>query len=70
MSGVAESGWASSSCFATNAKRAGSALENRLRHAAIKAERQELIRLWRENEISDEVLHHLEEILDYQEAHL
>ncbi len=47
-----------------------SALENRLRHAAIKAERQELIRLWRENEISDEVLHHLEEILDYQEAHL
>ncbi len=32
--------------------------------------RQELIRLWRENEISDKVLHHLEEILDYQEAHL
>jgi Na+/H+ antiporter len=47
-----------------------STLENRLRHAAIKAERQELIRLWHENEISDEVLHHLEEILDYQEAHL
>jgi CPA1 family monovalent cation:H+ antiporter len=45
-------------------------LESRLRHAAIKAERRELIRLWQENEISDEVLHHLEEILDYQEAHL
>ena len=45
-------------------------LENRLRHVAIQAERRELIRLWQENEISDEVLHHLEEILDYQEAHL
>ena len=42
----------------------------RLRHAAIVAERRELIRLWRGNEISDEVLHHLEAILDYQEAHL
>lgn len=42
----------------------------RLRHAAIQAERSELIRLWRNNEISDEVMHHLEEILDYQEAHL
>jgi len=42
----------------------------RLRRAAIKAERQELIRLWRDNEISDDVMHHLEEILDYQEAHL
>ncbi len=42
----------------------------RLRHAAIKAERRELIRLWRDNEISDEVMHHLEEILDYQEAHI
>ena len=41
-----------------------------LRHAAILAERRELIRLWRGNEISDEVMHHLEEILDYQEAHL
>jgi CPA1 family monovalent cation:H+ antiporter len=47
-----------------------SALENRLRHAAIQAERRELIRLWRENEVSDEVMRHLEEILDYQEAHL
>ena len=44
-------------------------LVRRLRHAAIAAERRELIRLWRANEISDEVLHHLEEILDYQEAH-
>lgn len=42
----------------------------RLRHAALQAERRELIRLWRDNEISDEVMHHLEEILDYQEAHL
>lgn len=45
-------------------------LEARLRHAALLAERAELIRLWRDNEISDEVMHHLEEILDYQEAHL
>jgi CPA1 family monovalent cation:H+ antiporter len=45
-------------------------LVKRLRHAAIQAERRELIRLWRENEISDEVMHHLEEILDYQEARL
>ena len=42
----------------------------RLRRAAIKAERKELIRLWRENEISDEVMRHQEEILDYQEAQL
>ncbi len=42
----------------------------RLRHAAMQAERRELIRLWRDNEIGDEVMHHLEEILDYQEAHL
>ena len=42
----------------------------RLRHAATQAERKELIRLWHDNEISDEVMHHLEEILDYQEAHL
>lgn len=42
----------------------------RLRHAAIQAERRELIRLWRANEIGDEVMHHLEELLDYQEAHL
>ena len=41
-----------------------------LRRAVIRAERKELIRLWRENEIGDEVMHHLEEILDYQEAQL
>jgi CPA1 family monovalent cation:H+ antiporter len=39
-----------------------------VRRVAIKAERKELIRLWRENEISDEVMRHQEEILDYQEA--
>jgi CPA1 family monovalent cation:H+ antiporter len=41
-----------------------------LRRAAIRAERKELIRLWRENEIGDEVMRHQEEILDYQEAQL
>jgi len=41
-----------------------------LRDAAVKAERQELIRLWRENQISDEVLHHIEEDLDYQESRI
>jgi CPA1 family monovalent cation:H+ antiporter len=41
-----------------------------LRRAAIKAERKELIRLWRENEISDEVMRHQEEVLDYREAQL
>jgi CPA1 family monovalent cation:H+ antiporter len=45
-------------------------LAMRLRQAALRAERAELIRLWRDNEISDEVMHHLEEILDYQEAHI
>jgi len=42
----------------------------RLRDAAIRAERRELIRIWRENQISDDVLHHLEEDLDYQESRL
>jgi CPA1 family monovalent cation:H+ antiporter len=42
----------------------------RLREAAIRAERQALIRVWRDNEIGDEVLHHLEEMLDYQESRL
>ena len=42
----------------------------RLRQAAIKAERQELIRIWRENHISDDILHHIEEDLDYQESHI
>jgi Na+/H+ antiporter len=43
---------------------------NRLRHAAIQAERSELIRLWRDNAIGDEVMHHLMELLDYEQAHL
>lgn len=45
-------------------------LAGRLRQAALAAERQELLRIWRENRISDEVLHHIEEDLDYQESHL
>jgi CPA1 family monovalent cation:H+ antiporter len=42
----------------------------RMRLAAVRAERRELIRLWQEGEISDEVLHHLEEELDYEESRL
>ena len=42
----------------------------RLRLAAIKAERASLIKAWQENHISDDVLHHLEEELDYQESRL
>jgi len=45
-------------------------LAGRLRSAAIGAERQELIRIWRENQISDDVLHEFEEELDYKESHL
>lgn len=45
------------------------ALLEHLRAEAIAAERRELIRLWRANEIGDEVMHHLEELLDYEEAH-
>jgi CPA1 family monovalent cation:H+ antiporter len=45
-------------------------LLNRLRHAVIQAERRELLRLWRGNEIGDEVMHHLTEMLDYEQAHL
>jgi Na+/H+ antiporter len=41
-----------------------------LRVAAIRAERAELIRVWQLNQISDDVLHHLEEELDYQESRL
>jgi CPA1 family monovalent cation:H+ antiporter len=48
----------------------GGDVAKRLRSAAIRAERQELIRIWRENKISDDVLHHLEEDLDYQESRL
>jgi CPA1 family monovalent cation:H+ antiporter len=50
--------------------RSGADVARRLRAAAVKAERQELIRLWRENQISDEVLHHVEEDLDYQESRI
>ncbi len=45
-------------------------LARRLRHAAISAERQELIRIWRDNQISDDVLREFEEELDYKESHL
>ena len=38
-----------------------------LRLAAVRAERQELIRIWRAGEISDDILHQLEEELDYEE---
>lgn len=48
----------------------GSDNAKRLRQAAVWAERQELIRVWRDNQISDEVLHHLEEDLDYQESRI
>ena len=46
------------------------AMLRELRCVAIAAKRRELIRLWRENEISDEAMRHQEEILDYQEAQL
>jgi CPA1 family monovalent cation:H+ antiporter len=42
----------------------------RLRLAAVRAERDELIRLWQDGTISDEVLHQLEEQLDYEESRL
>jgi len=42
----------------------------RIRKAAVRAERDELIRIWRAGEISDEVLHHIEEELDYEESRL
>ncbi|HLX79177.1 MAG TPA: Na+/H+ antiporter [Burkholderiales bacterium] len=38
-----------------------------LRLTAVRAERQELIRIWRAGEISDDILHHFEEELDYEE---
>jgi Na+/H+ antiporter len=41
-----------------------------IRRAAVRAERDELIRIWRAGEISDEVLHHIEEELDYEESRL
>ena len=42
----------------------------RLRRAALSAERQELIKLWRDQEIGDEVMHRLERELDLEEARL
>jgi CPA1 family monovalent cation:H+ antiporter len=42
----------------------------RVRLAAVRAERDELIRLWQDGKISDEVLHQLEEELDYEESRL
>jgi monovalent cation/hydrogen antiporter len=42
----------------------------RLRLAAFSAQRRELINVWRDNQISDDVLHLLEEELDYQESRL
>jgi CPA1 family monovalent cation:H+ antiporter len=45
-------------------------LARRLRHAALGAGRLELIRIWREGQISDNVLHEFEEELDYRESHL
>ena len=42
----------------------------RIRKTAVRAERDELIRIWRSGEISDEVLHHIEEELDYEESRL
>lgn len=41
-----------------------------LRLAAIKAERRELIKLWRRHEISDDVLHRIEQELDFEESRL
>jgi Na+/H+ antiporter len=45
-------------------------LASRMRTAALQAQRQELIRIWQDNQISDDVLHHIEEDLDYHESHL
>jgi len=42
----------------------------RMRIAAVRAERDELIRLWQAGEVGDEVLHRLEEELDYEESRL
>ena len=42
----------------------------RIRKNAVRAERDELIRIWRAGDISDEVLHHIEEELDYEESRL
>ena len=42
----------------------------RIRKNAVRAERDELIRILRAGEISDEVLHHIEEELDYEDSRL
>jgi CPA1 family monovalent cation:H+ antiporter len=42
----------------------------RVRLTAVRAAREELIRLWQDGAISDEVLHHIEEELDYEESRL
>ena len=44
-------------------------LGQRVRSATIDAEREELIRIWRDSQISDQVLHEFEEELDYRESH-
>ena len=49
------------------AEQAEADIAKRLRIAAVRAERAELIRIWRLNRISDEALHQLEEELDYRE---
>jgi hypothetical protein len=46
------------------------ALSLRFRRFAIKAEGEELIRLWRDNEISDEVIRLHDEIMDCRKAQL
>ena len=38
--------------------------------AAVAAERESLIRIWRDSQISDDVLREFEEELDYKESHL
>jgi monovalent cation/hydrogen antiporter len=45
-------------------------LATNIRRSAVRAERDELIRIWRAGEISDDVLHHIEEELDYEESRL
>ena len=55
--------------FSTPAQVKRTALALKMRAAAIHAQRQELIRIWRDNQISDDVLHHIEEDLDYHESH-
>lgn len=46
------------------------AFAHQLRHAAVNAERRALIGIWRENQISDDVLREFEEELDYKDSNL